>query len=111
MAIQANSHIEQTPGTCGGKPRIAGTRIRVQDIALWYVFLGDSADEIVAEFPHITLADVHAALAYFYDHREEIMEDMRREDQFVAEMRAKTPSKLLQKLMGTEGAGDSVPSG
>ena len=28
-------HIEITPGVCGGKPRIAGHRIRVQDIVVW----------------------------------------------------------------------------
>jgi uncharacterized protein (DUF433 family) len=55
------SHIEITPGTCGGKPRIAGHRIRVQDIVLW-TEEGRSADEIVAEFPQLSLADVYAAL-------------------------------------------------
>ena len=103
-------HIEQTPGVCGGKPRIAGYRIRVQDIAVWHEHLGMSADEIVAEYPDITLADVHAALAYYYDHRAEIQEDIRRGEQLVAEIRAQTPSKLLQRLTGS-GDADSVSSG
>ena len=61
-------HIESTPGTCGGKARIAGTRIRVQDIVFW-TEEGRSPDEIVAAFPHLTLADVYAALAYYHDNR------------------------------------------
>lgn len=70
------SHIEVTPGTCGGKPRIAGHRIRVQDIVLW-TEEGRSADEIVTDFPQLTLSDVYAALAYYHDHREAIDNDIR----------------------------------
>jgi uncharacterized protein (DUF433 family) len=46
-----DKHIEITPGVCGGKPRIAGHRIRVQEIAVWHEFQGLSPDEIVAQFP------------------------------------------------------------
>jgi uncharacterized protein (DUF433 family) len=110
MAVQPNHHIEQTPGICGGKPRIAGHRIRVQDIAIWYEHLGMTADEIVSEHPDITLADVHAALSYYYDHRAEIQEDIRASDALVAELRAKTPSKLRQRLTEIENDGDSLSS-
>lgn len=64
-------HIEITPGVAGGKPRIAGHRITVQDIVIWHERMGRSADEICAEYD-LTLADVYAALAYYFDHREEI---------------------------------------
>ena len=57
-----SEHIESTPGVCGGKPRIAGHRIRVEDIAVWHEQQGLSPDEIVAQFPQITLADVYDAL-------------------------------------------------
>lgn len=70
------SHIEITPDTCGGKPRIAGHRIRVQDIVLW-TEEGLSADEIVADFPQLNLSDIYAALAYYHDHREDIDKDIR----------------------------------
>jgi uncharacterized protein (DUF433 family) len=58
-------HIEITPGTCGGKPRIAGHRIKVQDIVIWHERMGMSPDEIVSNYPSITLSDVYAALAYY----------------------------------------------
>ncbi|HXQ23209.1 MAG TPA: DUF433 domain-containing protein [Candidatus Acidoferrales bacterium] len=65
-------HIEVTPGVCGGKPRIAGSRIRVQDIVAWHERLGQSPESIVEQFPQLSLADIHAALTYYFDHREEI---------------------------------------
>jgi len=92
------SHIEITPGTCGGKPRIAGHRIRVQDIVIWHERMGDSADEIVNQFPQLTLADVYAALAYYHDHREEIDGDMQDDEKVLEEMRSRHPSKLGAKF-------------
>jgi len=106
-----SEHIESTPGVCGGKPRIAGHRIRVEDIAVWHEQQGLSPDEIVAQFPQISLADVHAALAYYHDHREEIREAMRQDEAFAETMRAKTPSKLLQKLTGEHAGKDPLPPG
>jgi uncharacterized protein (DUF433 family) len=55
-----------TPDTAGGKPRIRGRRIAVQDIALWHERHGRSADEIAAGYA-LMLADVCAALAYYFD--------------------------------------------
>jgi uncharacterized protein (DUF433 family) len=77
MAVAARKkrvedHIEVTPRVCGGKPRVAGSRIRVQDIVAWHERLGQSPDDIVGQFPQLSLADVHAALTYYFDHREEI---------------------------------------
>jgi uncharacterized protein (DUF433 family) len=96
------SHIEITAGTCGGKPRIAGHRIRVEDVVVWHERMGESADEIVSRFPQLTLADVYAALAYYHDHREEIDADMEQSEKLVEEMRRLYPSKLKEKLGGDE---------
>jgi uncharacterized protein (DUF433 family) len=106
-----SEHIESTPGVCGGKPRIAGHRIRVEDIAVWHERQGLSPDEIIARFPQITLADVYAALAYYHDHRSEILDSMRQDEEFADALRAKTPSKLLQKLTGMSSEHDSLPPG
>jgi uncharacterized protein (DUF433 family) len=65
-----DEHVEVTPDTAGGRPRIRGRRIAVQDTAIWHERLGKSADEIAADYD-LTLA-VYAALAYYFDHREEI---------------------------------------
>ncbi|MFI5379955.1 MAG: DUF433 domain-containing protein [Tepidisphaerales bacterium] len=78
-------HITSISGVCGGKPCISGTCIRVQDIVL-RADAGDSPDEILAAFPHIRLSAIHAALAYYYDHREAIDRQIRESDALVARM-------------------------
>src|SRR4051812_6723229 len=93
-----DQHIEITPGVAGGRPRIAGHRITVQDIALWNVRLGRNADEIAAAYD-LSLADVHAALAYYYDHRQELDRQIEQDELFVTALRARTPSKLTRKLL------------
>jgi len=75
-------YIVSTPGTCGGKPRIDGHRIRVQDIVGAYTVRGLSPEEICEDYPSITLAQVHAALAYYFDHREEIEQQIRDDEAF-----------------------------
>ena len=69
-------HITKTPGVCGGRACIAGHRIRVIDIVAWHEMRGHSPDQIVDMFPGITLADVHAALAYYFDNRQEIEDEL-----------------------------------
>ena len=92
-----DQHIETTPGVACGKPRIAGHRITVQNIAIWHERLGKSPDEIAFEHD-LTLADVHAALAFYFDHREEIDRSIEADREFAATLRAQTVSKVRQKL-------------
>lgn len=90
-------HLEITPGVAGGKPRVAGSRITVQNVAVWHEYLGKTADEICAEHD-ITLADVHAALAYYFDHRQEIDAAIKSDEEFINELKQRTPSLLQAKL-------------
>lgn len=92
-----DQHIEVTPGIAGGKPRIAGHRITVAQIAVWHERLGKSADEIATEYD-LTLADVFAALAYYFDHRLEIDLSINEGDAFATSLRHRTVSKVSQKL-------------
>jgi len=96
------SHIEVTPGTCGGKPRIAGTRIRVQDVVFW-TEEGRSPDEIVGSFPHLTLADVYAALAYYHDNRSLIDQQIRDDDEVASQLKAEAGSGFLTRSRGGAG--------
>jgi uncharacterized protein (DUF433 family) len=103
--------IVSTPGTCGGRPRIDGHRITVEDVAIWHERMGMSPDEIVSSYPTITLSDVHAALAYYFENRERIESDIEDGRKFVEEMRAKAgPSRLqeLLKALKTNGSDDSL---
>lgn len=96
-----DKHIEVTPGVVGGKPRIAGRRISVQNIAIWHERMGRSADEISTEYD-LTLADVYAALAYYFDHRAQIDESIREGEAFAEALRERTPSKVSRKFAARE---------
>src|SRR5436305_655155 len=65
-------YIVSTPGTCNGEPRIAGTRVKVRHIFTWVERMGMTPAEVVATYPHLTRAAVHAALAYYWAHPDEI---------------------------------------
>ncbi len=91
--------IEITPGISGDKPRIAGHRITVQDVAIWHERMGLSADTIASKYD-LSLAEIHAALAYYFDHRAEIDQSIREGQALAEAMRAATPSLVQQKLRG-----------
>ena len=94
-----DEHIEITPNVMGGKPRIAGHRISVQDVAIWHNELGYTVEQIADDYK-LNLADVHAALTYYYDHKAEIDQSIKDDEKFVEEMKKKIPSKLKKKLHG-----------
>lgn len=93
--------IVSTPGTRGGKPRIDGHRITVEDVAVWHERMGMSPDEIVFNYPSVTLSDVHAALAYYFENRERINADILEGEKLVENLRAGQPSifeKVRQRI-------------
>jgi uncharacterized protein (DUF433 family) len=92
-------HIEMSQDVAGGKPRITGHRITVQNVVIWHERMGLSADEIASNYG-LSLADVYAALAYYYDHRQEIDQAIMVDESYVAELRGQTKSKLSGKLGG-----------
>jgi len=95
MNAVLTERIVRTPGTCGGRARIAGHRIRVMDVVFWHERDGMSPDEIVANFPTITLGDVHTALAYYYDNPDEIREDIRTAEQTIAAFLERNPTGVF----------------
>lgn len=90
------SLITQSPGICGGRPRIAGTGLSVHRIVGWYK-LGWSPEEIADRIGHVSLADVHAALAYYHANQQaveaQIGEDEAEADRLEAEHRALRAAK------------------
>jgi uncharacterized protein (DUF433 family) len=103
MSDLGRQHITKTPGVCGGRACIAGQRIRVSDIVVWHEQRGYSPDEVVDLFPGITLADVYAALAYYFDNRQEIEEEFRKGQEWAEWVNANEPSKIPAKLNGGDG--------
>ena len=99
-----DQYIETTPGVCGGKPRIAGHRITVENIVIWHDRMGRSADEIASEYD-LDLADVHAALAYYFDHRDDVDCSIEESEQWVAALRQATPSRLTERIQTLQAHG------
>jgi uncharacterized protein (DUF433 family) len=112
METHLTTHIAKNPGVCGGKACISGTRIRVQDVYVWHELQGKSADEIVSDFPQLTLAQVHAALAYYWDHADEIQQEMKNAEDLLERLKTRSPSPLQEKLAerGTDAGSTQVPS-
>jgi uncharacterized protein (DUF433 family) len=100
-----DKHIEITPGIAGGKPRIAGHRITVHDIAIWHERMGMSVDEIAVEY-NLTLSDVYAALTYYFDHRDEVDRQIADDELFAETLRQQSPSLVSQKLLKLQRGGE-----
>lgn len=71
MKTEIGSLLISSPEIRHGRPRIAGTGITVHRIAVWYK-MGESPEEIVRHYGHLTEAQVHAALAYYHANRDEV---------------------------------------
>lgn len=104
--------IVKTPGVCGGQARIAGTRIKVKHVYTWDECMGLTPAQVAAEYPHLSMAQIHAALAYYWSHQDEIHQDIVDEEKLIAELKAKAgPSKLQEKLAEQDATNDSLPPG
>ena len=112
MEPVTQQHAERVPGKCGGKPCIKGTRIRVWDIYVANEISGHSPDEIVADYPHLSLADVYAALAYYWDNKAEIDAEMKSADKSIEHLQKATagPGILARKLASMDADGDTISS-
>jgi uncharacterized protein (DUF433 family) len=93
-------HIVKTPGVRAGKARIDGTRICVVDVAL-LAEQGMKPEEMLNHFSSrpLTLAEVHAALGYHYDHPEELEGYLRRGEQAERETEA-AKAEYLRRTAG-----------
>ena len=69
-------HIANNPRILNGAPAIKGTRIAVRTVAGYYQ-LGMTPDEILQSLPHLTQSQLHAALAYYFDHQKQIDRDLK----------------------------------
>jgi uncharacterized protein (DUF433 family) len=77
--IEIGTLIDRDPAIRGGRPKIAGTGLSVSRIAGWYR-MGMTPEEIALEYPHLSLAQVHGALAYYHANRDEIEADLAEEE-------------------------------
>lgn len=98
MAVPAfKQHIELDSSLRNGKPHISGTRITVQDVAIWHERMGLSVDEIADQY-NLSLSQIYSALSYYFDNREKIDQTILEGEVFVEQIRKGTPSVLEKKL-------------
>lgn len=79
------AHIEKN---AHGDVVIAGTRLRVSQLAAEHLANGWSAEELCAQHPELTLGQVHSALAYYWDHRAELDQALATAEALAAKLRA-----------------------
>jgi len=75
VSVVLDSMLVRTPGVCGGRIRIDGTRITVHRIATLYK-QGQTGEDIARTYPHLSLGQVYTALAYYHANREEIESEL-----------------------------------
>lgn len=80
--------IVSNPKIRGGRPVLAGTSLRVLDIAVQKVFHRQTPDEIAQHF-QISLPQVYTALAYYYQHKSEIDADIREQERIFQDAKEK----------------------
>jgi uncharacterized protein (DUF433 family) len=100
MTSTGYAHIELNKD---GKPIISGTRTKVVMIAIDKVAWGWDADQIHRQYPHLTLGQIHSALAYYYDHKEEMDRAIEESARFADEMRAsleESPARQKLRALG-----------
>ncbi|MDQ3547516.1 MAG: DUF433 domain-containing protein [Chloroflexota bacterium] len=90
-------HIEIVDRGSGPEARIIGHRVNVSHIAMHHEQEGWSPMEIAEQLPTITLADVHAALA-FYDNPDVMAAEAAADEQFYEELQRRHPSRLHEML-------------
>lgn len=111
MQVEVATHIEVRPNRAGqDRVYIAGTRTRVQDIYALAEMQGLSPDQIVEQLPHLTLGQVHAALSYYFDHCEQILNELREDEAFMRLMRSQTGPGPLEQRLGAMHGDDAVSS-
>lgn len=84
-------------------PVIAGTTMKVVELVLAQAAYGWSAEELSSQFPSLTLGQIHSALAYYWDHREELDADIETRVRKVDHIRSTLPESPLVKRLKSKG--------
>jgi uncharacterized protein (DUF433 family) len=82
VTVLSINTIVSDPKVRNGRPIIAGTAMRVQDIAIGVAYKGYSVADLITHYPHLTQAHIHAAPAYYYAHKDEIDQQIEADDAF-----------------------------
>lgn len=101
MTLVLEKHIEKTEGIRGGKARIVGTRMTVSDIVIGHFRQGESLDELAVMY-ELPLAAVYAAIAYYFDNKDEIDSEIEHGRVYYEQNKAASSSLVQQKLAASK---------
>lgn len=96
MSTVSYPHIEINPD---GVAMISGTTTKVVEIVQDYLAHRWHAEDIQRQYPHLSLAQIHAALTYYYDHQQEVEEDIDRRLRRVAEIKGRRADGTIQEKL------------
>ncbi len=98
---------ENLPHVCldeQGRPWIDDTNVKVIEVALDHLAYGWNAEAVQENHPHLSLAQVYAALAWYYDHEAEMDAEIEAQEQRLQALRAAAvPSPLQRRLEARRG--------
>jgi uncharacterized protein (DUF433 family) len=80
-----------------GIPWITGANTKVVEVVLDKIAYGWSPEEMHRQHPHLSMAQIHAALAYYYEHQTEVDADIERRNRYVEEMRAQNRNPFTRQ--------------
>jgi uncharacterized protein (DUF433 family) len=86
-----------------GVPMIAGTTMKVVELVLDHLAYGWSPEELHFQHPYLTMGQVHSALAYYWDHQEELDQEIERITEYVKRMRRTIGPTPFEKRLKAEG--------
>ncbi len=92
MTIALDAMLVMTPDVCGGRLRIDGTRITVHRIATLYK-QGQTADNIIQTYPHLSYAQVYVALAYYHENQVQIDAELAEMDLAYEHLKQPSPAQ------------------
>jgi uncharacterized protein (DUF433 family) len=78
-----------------GVPRITGTTTKVVELVLSYLSSGSSPEELHLNYPYLSLGQIHSALAYYWDHKRQLDEDIEKRLAQVNELKKRIPTSSL----------------
>lgn len=92
--MEIGQFITKTPGTCGGRARLASHRIPVSSVYRWFLS-GLEPEDILEKYAGTTLAEIYAAITYALANREEIAAEIQREDEMEREARTRDGQPVM----------------
>src|SRR5437016_14322731 len=103
MHMSAATSYEHVTINSAGVPILEGTTIKVIEIVLDVKAYGWSPEDIHRNHPHLSMGQIHSALAYYWDHAEELDRDIKRRYEEVQRIRLETESPELRRKLKAKG--------